>query len=74
MAENGYGRRGMGDDLTGNFLSFIRVKSMKRALQILTSQTKLGVQPEQTEMENMLEQEEIMDFVGTVVQKFDKKN
>ena len=37
------------------------------------SQTKLGVQPEQTEMENMLEQEEIMDFVGTVVQKFEKK-
>ena len=37
------------------------------------SQTKLGVQPKQTEMENMLEQEEIMDFVRTVVQKFDKK-
>ena len=51
----------------------IREKNMKPALQILTSQTKLGVQPEQTEMENMLEQEEIMDFVGIVVQKFDKK-
>ena len=47
---------------------------MKLALRILMSQTKLGVQPEQTEMENMLEQEEIMDFVGRVVQKFDKKN
>ena len=54
-----------------NFLSFIREKNMKLALRILMSQTKLGVQPEQTEMENMLEQEEIMDFVGTVVQKFD---
>ena len=46
---------------------------MKLALRILTCQTKLGVQPEQTEMENMLEQEDIMDFVGTVVQKYDKK-
>ena len=54
-----------------NFLSFIKEKNMKLALRILTNQTKLGVQPEQTEMENMLEQEEIMDFVGTVVQKFD---
>ena len=45
---------------------------MKVALRILTCQTKLGVQPEQTEMENMLEQGDIMDFVGTVVQKYDK--
>ena len=57
-----------------NFLSFIREKNMKLALRILTCQTKLGVQPEQTEMENMLEQEDIMDFVGTVVQKYDKKS
>ena len=46
---------------------------MKLALRILKFQTKLGVQPEQTETENMLEQEEIMASVGTVVQKFDKK-
>ena len=47
---------------------------MKLALRILTCQAKLGVQPEQTETENMLEQEDIMDSVGTVVQKFDKKS
>ena len=47
---------------------------MKLALRILTCQTKLGVQPEQTEMENMLEQEDIMDFVGTVVRKYDKNS
>ena len=58
----------------GMYNFVIREKNMKLALRILMSQTKLGVQPEQTEMENMLEQEEIMDFVGRVVQKFDKKN
>ena len=56
-----------------NFLSFIMGKNTKLVLRILTIQMKLGVQPEQTEMENMLEAVDIMDFVGIVVQQFNKK-
>ena len=55
-----------------NFHSFIRGKNMKLVLRILTIQMKLGVQPEQTERENMLEEVDIMDSVGKVVQQFNK--
>lgn len=52
-----------------NFLSFIREKSTKLVLRILKNQMKIGVQPEQTQTENMLEEVDIMDSVGIVVQK-----
>ena len=55
-----------------NFLSFIRGQNTKLVLRILMIQMKLGVPPEQTERENMLEEVDIMDSVGIVVQKFDK--
>ena len=55
-----------------NFLSFIRGQNTKLVLRILMIQMKLGVPPEQTERENMLEEVDIMVFVGIVVQKFDK--
>ena len=55
-----------------NFLSFIMGKNTKLVLRILTIQMKLGVQPEQTEMENMLEAVDIMDSVGIVVQQSNK--
>ena len=55
-----------------NFHSFIKEKNTKLVLRILTIQMKLGVQPEQTEMENMLEAVDIMDSVGIVVQPFNK--
>ena len=35
---------------------------------------KIGVQPEQMKMENMLEEVDIMDSVGIVVHSLDKKN
>ena len=54
-----------------NFLSFIGGKNTKLVLRILMIQMKLGVQPEQTVMENMLEEVDIMDSVGIIVQKFD---
>ena len=56
-----------------NFHLFIKGKNTKLVLKILTIQMKLGVQPEQTEMENMLEAVDIMDSVGIVVQQFNKK-
>ena len=34
---------------------------------------KIGVQPEQMQMENMLEEVDIMDSVIIIVQKLDKK-
>jgi hypothetical protein len=55
-----------------NFLLFIREKNMKLALRIPRIQMKLGVQPEQTEMENMLGEVDIMDFAAIIVQSFDK--
>ena len=55
-----------------NFLSFIRGQNTKLVLRILMIQMKLGVPPEQTERENMLEEVDIMDSVGIIVQKFDK--
>ena len=55
-----------------NFHSFIREKNTKLVLRILRIQMKLGVQPEQTVMENMLEEVDIMDSVGIIVQKFNK--
>ena len=55
-----------------NFHSFIKGKNMKLVLRILTIQMKLGVQPEQTKMENMLEAVDIMDSVGIVVQQSNK--
>ena len=55
-----------------NYHLFIEEKNMKPALRILMIQMKLGVPPEQTERENMLEEVDIMDSVGIVVQKFDK--
>ena len=55
-----------------NFHSFIEGKNTKLVLRIPTIQMKLGVQPEQTEMENMLEEVDIMDSVGIVVQQFNK--
>ena len=56
----------------GMYNFVIREKNMKLALRILMSQTKLGVQPEQTEMENMLGEVDIMDFAAIIVQSFDK--
>ena len=50
-----------------NFLLFIREKNMRLAPRILKIQMKLGVQPEQTQTENMLEVVDIMDSVGIVV-------
>jgi hypothetical protein len=55
-----------------NFHSFIKGKNTKLVLRILTIQMKLGVQPEQTEMENMLEEVDIMDSVRIIVQQFNK--
>ena len=55
-----------------SFHSFIMGKNTKLVLRILTIQMKLGVQPEQTEMENMLEEVDIMDSVGIVVQQSNK--
>ena len=55
-----------------NFLSFIRGQNTKLVLRIPMIQMKLGVPPEQTERENMLEEVDIMDSVGIIVQKFDK--
>ena len=54
-----------------NFHSFIRGKNTKLVLRILMIQMKLGVPPEQTERENMLEEVDIMDSGGIIVQKFD---
>ena len=53
-----------------NFLSFIREKNTKLVPRILKIQMKIGVQPEQMKMENMLEEVDIMDSVGMVVHSF----
>ena len=50
-----------------NFHSFIWGKSTKLVPRILKIQMKIGVQPEQTQTENMLEEVDIMDSVGIVV-------
>ena len=55
-----------------NFLSFIRGQNTKLVLRILMIQMKLGVPPEQTERENMLEEVDIMDSVGIIVQQFNE--
>ena len=46
---------------------------MKLVLPILKIQMKIGVQPEQMQMENMLEEVDIMESAGKIVQLFDKK-
>ena len=55
-----------------NFLSFIRGQNTKLVLRILMIQMKLGVPPEQTERENMLQEVDIMDSVGIIVQQFNE--